>query len=634
MLGQGNNVATRAFAAGITAASANLNTCLEYSEPDADGLGGGVCVTGGWMHVVQPILTGANGYLRIARLSETLVKVSLEGVPGYDVRAPDLINVYVPREAVLSDQLIVSPTQIRIEATRGNAYVAGGSLRWQNFERTIQSPNVAATLELYLEADSWMPGVGNGQAMATTKDLLAGLVSDGNEPTGWNAIVAPALQDDCRLKPDERNLGALVFVCDSLTRVSDALLSITIPTLGEYDVTLPEVISLTVPRAAVLSDLGIAGANDLRIRVTPGKAALSGSLVAATRSGCVDGVCGFPEPVREAELRRGATDTLRNVSYSYEQAGNETRLTVNQVAQDAALTVEVQLINDTWVLQTDSSSGTLYMADALKLRLVSALSADLAECTGWDASSASHRAQMVGGVQVVSASRLTVTLPPMPGYDIRVPETVSLALPGATVSSDERIDQSPDGQPNAFTLLPDAVAADSLEVGELRDGGEASGALPYYTETWYRLETPSDAGVVLEVDALWNESLQLYGALHMQVMMPPPPSFRCSCRAPLGAHPPSPPRTCRCTRTRRSCSPTTRTAATRPRSRAAPAATPACARSAAASAPTSRAAGRRGSTACRRGCSSAPRSCTTRQASAGSRAAPAPAASRRSSSSG
>ena len=27
-----------------------------------------------------------------------------------------------------------------------------------------------------------------------------------------NAIVAPALQNDCRLRPDERNLGALVFV--------------------------------------------------------------------------------------------------------------------------------------------------------------------------------------------------------------------------------------------------------------------------------------------------------------------------------------------------------------------------------------------------------------------------------------
>ena len=516
-LGQGNNAATRAFAFGITAAGDNLNECLEYSTADADGAGGGVCVTGGWMHVVQPLLTSADGYLRIARLSETLVKVSLDGVPGYDIRAPDLINVYVPREAVLSDQLIVSPTQIRIDATRGNAYIAGGALRWANRERTIQSSAASATLELFLEADTWMADLGGSGAMATTKDLLAGLISDGDEPTGWNAIVAPALQDNCRLRPDERNLGALVFVCDALTRVSDTILLIDIPHLPLYDITMPEVISLTVPRAAVLSDLGIDGSNTLRIRATPGKAELSGSLVASTRSGCVDGVCGFPEPMREAELRMGETAKLRNVSYTYEQFGNDTRLTVNQVAESADLTVEVQLHNDTWVLQTDTASGTLYMADALKLQLVSALSADLAECTGWDASSERHRIEMVGGVQVVSETRLTITLPAMPGYDIRVPETVTLVLPGATVASDERIDQSPDGQPNAFALLPDAVAADSLEVFELRNGGEATGAMPYYTEVWYKLETPADAGVVIEVDAAWNESLQLYGAVHMQV---------------------------------------------------------------------------------------------------------------------
>ena len=37
----------------------------------------------------------------------------------YDIFAPDIINIFIPKEAVFSNQLIVAPTQIRIEATRG-----------------------------------------------------------------------------------------------------------------------------------------------------------------------------------------------------------------------------------------------------------------------------------------------------------------------------------------------------------------------------------------------------------------------------------------------------------------------------------------------------------------------------------
>ena len=65
-LGQGYNAATRAFAAGITAAESNLNMCQEY---DSDG----ACTKGGWMSTVQPALLGPTGYLRITRLNDVQV---------------------------------------------------------------------------------------------------------------------------------------------------------------------------------------------------------------------------------------------------------------------------------------------------------------------------------------------------------------------------------------------------------------------------------------------------------------------------------------------------------------------------------------------------------------------------------
>ena len=103
-LGQGPNAATRAFAQGLTADSANTNTCQEY-----DGVG--YCVKGGWMDVIQPILMGPTGYFFIQRDSDTVVRVLIpyEFGPGvdYDIFAPDLINIYIPPQAVFSDQLLL-----------------------------------------------------------------------------------------------------------------------------------------------------------------------------------------------------------------------------------------------------------------------------------------------------------------------------------------------------------------------------------------------------------------------------------------------------------------------------------------------------------------------------------------------
>ena len=88
-VGMGNNPATRALAAGITASAANRNTgnCQKYDQY-------GTCILGGWMDVVQPALLLKDGYKAITRVSETLVRVLFRSYPYYDVVAPDLIHVY------------------------------------------------------------------------------------------------------------------------------------------------------------------------------------------------------------------------------------------------------------------------------------------------------------------------------------------------------------------------------------------------------------------------------------------------------------------------------------------------------------------------------------------------------------
>ena len=211
------------------------------------------------------------------------------------------------------------------------------------------------------------------------------------------------------------------------------------------------------------------------------------------------------QPVREAELVKGELLFRRNVSLTpqFNGTGYPIEDQVEFLDEGDALKIEVTLNNDTWVLQTDSGSGDIYMDVALKRLLVLGLRSDLAECTGWDA--AVHADPDVVRVQAFNERKLTMTMPPLAGYDIRVPETVTLVVPGATVTSDEDIDASPSGEANAFVFEPDEPAAESLEVRTLTAGGTVSGALQYYSEAWYRLDVPADHGMVLSVDVEWDE---------------------------------------------------------------------------------------------------------------------------------
>ena len=507
-LGQGPNDATRAFAAGIKAAEGNLNTCQEYaSDGRLDEDGAALCTKGGWMATVQPSLRGPTGYVRIARLSELVVRVTLEGVPAYDIFGPDLLEVHVPPQAVLSDQRIVAPTQIRIDATPGQAIVSGGSLLATNREIMLQE-HAFMTIEVHMVDDAWVAELGTPAGMATNRALLAGFVSAQSEAGGWNAVVSPALLVGCTL-----------MACPSVTRVTDQLARITLPQLTSYDITLPETLQLTVPKRAVLSDQVVEAQNTFRVRATPGTATLAGSLLTATRMGLAGHHGRWEtslEPVREAEVVAGELLYRRNVSLTpqFNGTGYPIEDQVEFLEEGDALKVEVTLNNDTWVLKTDSGSGDIYMDVALKRLLVLGLSSDLAECTGWNAAVRADPDAV--RVQAFNERKLTMTLPRLAGYDIRVPETVTLVVPGATVASDEDIDASPGGEANAFVLRPDTPAADRLEVGALRAGGSASGSLKYYSEEWYMLDVPADHGMVLSVDVEWNEEQQRYGALHMQ----------------------------------------------------------------------------------------------------------------------
>lgn len=72
---------------------------------------------------------------------------------------------------------------------------------------------------------------------ATRAAILAGLVSSGVEANGWNVRVSPAL------------------VVGNVVRTSATVVTITLPAVALYNITVPETVTATVPVAAVLTGL-------------------------------------------------------------------------------------------------------------------------------------------------------------------------------------------------------------------------------------------------------------------------------------------------------------------------------------------------------------------------------------------
>lgn len=183
--------------------------------------------------------------------------------------------------------------------------MSGGSLLDSNREAMLQS-YAGMSLEVTMVDDAWVAELGTPAGMETNRALLAGFVSAQSEAGGWNAVVLPALLAGCTL-----------IACPSVTRVTDQLARITLPQLTSYDITLPETLSLTVPKRAVLSDQVVEAQNTFRVRATPGTATLAGSLLTATRMG-LNGHHGRwkqdLQPVREAEVVAGELLSRRNVS--------------------------------------------------------------------------------------------------------------------------------------------------------------------------------------------------------------------------------------------------------------------------------------------------------------------------------
>ena len=102
-------------------------------------------------------------------------------------------RVLVPPIAVDSSQLVKAPSFV-LAPTKGTA-----SLQGRLTEDAVESAlccKDGLELAIVLADDDFVPGVGAGVVLSSA--LLGGLRSLQDEPTGWNAVIGPALQVVCR----------------------------------------------------------------------------------------------------------------------------------------------------------------------------------------------------------------------------------------------------------------------------------------------------------------------------------------------------------------------------------------------------------------------------------------------------
>ena len=101
---------------------------------------------------------------------------------------------------------------------------------------------------------------------ALTASLLAGLRASTGERFGWNNVVGPGL----------------VYNPELLTKISPTELEVSIPMFREFAISVPELVTLTVPGSALTSNQSIVASPAMRVPAIPGAATLEGPLVNGT----------------------------------------------------------------------------------------------------------------------------------------------------------------------------------------------------------------------------------------------------------------------------------------------------------------------------------------------------------------
>ena len=241
----------------------------ELSLQLVHGLKSNELFEGDWEEHVLASLTTSSG--AVQRVDEKTVLVQIPPDIRYDTRTPEVVSISMPGVLLASKQRTNVNPAFTIYSRRGSAVIAGLD---GISEEQLRSPHATNVITVTLRDDVWRRDLNLPSGEGMVRQLLNGLRSARQyvggqllasaEPFGWDETM-------------QAQLGP-----SSLVRIDDTHLRITIPQCANYDIIQPQMISLILPSAAVLSDEPIEAENTLLIRATAGSVVASGTLLDAS----------------------------------------------------------------------------------------------------------------------------------------------------------------------------------------------------------------------------------------------------------------------------------------------------------------------------------------------------------------
>jgi hypothetical protein len=252
------------------------------------------------------------------------------------------------------------------------------------------------TLEFALLGDAWAPSVGAPGAPTTA--LLESLRSAQNEPWGWNNVVLPAL------------------TADNVERRSDTLVVVTLPISPNYSILKPETLRITLPAVTLRSEAEINISSAL-------------SMPEWARWAPVD--------VHPIILYPDVGRVTMTTALSH-----ETDLQTLGLSKTIALSIE----GDTWAPEVG------LFGHPINAELVRGFTSTSIEASSWTFIARETLAFLATSSNLVTRVNDTdvhVQVPFLSGYEIEVPESITLTVPGAAVLTNQTMNAT-----SGFVIMP------------------------------------------------------------------------------------------------------------------------------------------------------------------------------------
>jgi hypothetical protein len=219
----------------------------------------------GWNARILPTLTAA----RVTRVSDTQLDVLVPRASEYySISEPETLSLQLPASAMLSEQAVptLNPQSLIIQADPGTATLSGSLLSAAEGVLVSGSSKYLLLIELS-DGASFVDQLSGAAVLRGVRSLQA-------EPSGWNAVLLPAL------------LAREAAQGDVVQRQSDTRVYITVhEAIGGYAITAPETIRLRLAAEATRASRVLAPAEAVVVYAEPGAASASVLRGAATDAG-------------------------------------------------------------------------------------------------------------------------------------------------------------------------------------------------------------------------------------------------------------------------------------------------------------------------------------------------------------